>query len=395
MNDPALALPPGVIERLPGDDYLARIRAASALPPELLTGARAMGASFDAARAAVDQFHAVFHAAMHVGDAMLSTTWDQRVTTDLDACPPDLRHYHRRHFYGAGWVLAGPRGTGTIHQDYRRAAGLCLHESSDPTIWFRPSLPHESTVERVSYAAGPDGVIRVVARGSDGDGLVYHWDMGAERTADRTWSNTPGVGPTLTMETLRSAYREMLARAGERLHVEADPEPVMVGYVRCGTAGPEVAMLPEGPWHPAPFADAEVVTWTDARPVYMVRARFGRIEPDGSGPVMVVCDPLDDDDTPEERAARLLATNEVAADQIENLLDLAREGNETEFKDVAAMLGVATDLLDEMWTGTVAQVGRLKRQRKARSLSRGTPTDRADGMLDAAAVRALEGPRLS
>jgi hypothetical protein len=49
-----------------------------------------------------------------------------------------------------------------------------------------------------------------------------------------------------------------------------------------------------------------------------------------------------------------------AVDQthIETLIDLAKHGEEATFKELARMLGVAADQVDELWTGTIRRVKR-------------------------------------
>lgn len=50
------------------------------------------------------------------------------------------------------------------------------------------------------------------------------------------------------------------------------------------------------------------------------------------------------------------APPELPIDHVSTLLDLARQGDETTFKDLAACVGVPKDQLDEMWLGTVRRV---------------------------------------
>ena len=50
------------------------------------------------------------------------------------------------------------------------------------------------------------------------------------------------------------------------------------------------------------------------------------------------------------------ATEFVADDQVEALVALVREGDRTTFREQAQLLGVPTDKLDELWTGTRARL---------------------------------------
>lgn len=46
----------------------------------------------------------------------------------------------------------------------------------------------------------------------------------------------------------------------------------------------------------------------------------------------------------------------LTEEQIETFLDLARQGDEVTFKELACCLGVGADALDEFWTRTVTRV---------------------------------------
>ncbi len=47
----------------------------------------------------------------------------------------------------------------------------------------------------------------------------------------------------------------------------------------------------------------------------------------------------------------------LTADQIDTFLNLARQGDEATFRELALCLGVGMADLDELWTGMVARIG--------------------------------------
>lgn len=63
----------------------------------------------------------------------------------------------------------------------------------------------------------------------------------------------------------------------------------------------------------------------------------------------------DDADTAEDHV-----NDYVAPDQVEHIVQLAREGREAEFRELAPLLGIPADQIDECWAGTVARVQKTK-----------------------------------
>ena len=62
--------------------------------------------------------------------------------------------------------------------------------------------------------------------------------------------------------------------------------------------------------------------------------------------------------SPPESPRALLAVHVAHPEQVDTLLDLARDGEHETFTGLAACLGVAPDALEPLWDGTRRRLGR-------------------------------------
>lgn len=210
----------------------------------------------------------------------------------------------------SGRRLRGPRGTGSLDADLRWAA------RPRPALGtFAPGL-----VLGVTFKATDDGVILASATWGwpvDAPPLLFGVDLGGVSwSTATTYRNEPGPG--LTIEALRQAWESLQAVAE-----------------------------PDGRTQPIP------IEWIDSR---LPGTGCGHCE------------------SCRRRAQFEHLTHFVAGDQVQAFLEYARRGEREPFVELAGVLGVAPELHEEMWTGTVALVAHGAAGPRARRLQGDRPT---------------------